>query len=155
MRDIDLFVAVSSVGADRNWQDAGERTSGRFERFDAYWSLYSDAPLQVVARTRRDAIERILPGLAIADRCELDDRWLRVRGDLRTYRVHLGSGNIVMEPTDAYLCIVPRPDQGPAARVFLPFDDDPMLSLILSKAFLLANDAAISDRSIASQIRGD
>jgi hypothetical protein len=28
-----------------------------------------------------------------------------------------------------------------------------MLSLILSKAFLVANDSAIRDRSIASQIR--
>ena len=59
-----------------------------------------------------------------------------------------------MEPTDTYLPIVPKPGQGPAARVFLPFDDDPMLSLILGKAFLLANDAAITDRSIAAQIRG-
>ena len=76
-----------------------------------------------------------------------------VRGDLRTYRIHLGSGNVAMEPGDTYLRIVPKLDQGPVARVFLPFHDDPMLSLILSKAFLLANDAAISDRSIASQIR--
>jgi hypothetical protein len=106
-----------------------------------------------MARTRRDAFARILPGLVIADRCELDDRWLVVRGDLRTYRIHLGSGNVVMEPDDTYLRIVPKPDQGPAARVFLPFHDDPMLSLILSKAFLLANDTAITDKSIAKQIR--
>ena len=152
LRDVDLFVSVSSVGADRNWQDRG-RAGGAPGGFDAYWSLYSDAPLQVVARTRRDAIQRILPGLAIADRCELADRWLMVRGDLRTYRIHLGSGNVVMEPGDRYLRIVPKLDQGPVARVFLPFHDDPMLSLILSKAFLLANDANISDRSIASQIR--
>jgi hypothetical protein len=38
--------------------------------------------------------------------------------------------------------------------VFLPFDDDPTLSIILSKAFLLANDRKITDRSIVSQIRG-
>jgi len=154
MRDVDLFVSVSSVGADRNWQEHGRERTGS-EGFDAYWSLYSDAPLQVVARTRRDALARILSGLAIADRCELGERWLTVRGDLRTYRIHLGSGNIAMEPNDTYLPVVPKPDQGPAARVFLPFDDDPMLSLILSKAFLLANDAAISDRSIAKQIRAE
>jgi hypothetical protein len=36
---------------------------------------------------------------------------------------------------------------------FLPFDDDPLLSLILSKAFLLANDTAITDKTITSQIK--
>ena len=153
LRDVDLFVNVSSVGADRTWPEHGRASAGS-EGFDAYWSLYSEAPLQVVARTRRDALARILPGLAIADRCELGDRWLEVRGDLRTYRIHLGSGNVTMTPGDVYLPIVPKPSQGGAVRVFLPFDDDPMLSLILSKAFLLANDAAISDRSIAKQIRG-
>ena len=60
LRDVDLFVSVSSVGADRNWQDRG-RAGGAPGGFDAYWSLYSDAPLQVVARTRRDAIQRHPP----------------------------------------------------------------------------------------------
>ena len=154
MRDVDLFVSVSSVGADRNWPERRRGSTGS-ERFDAYWSLYSDAPLQVMARTRRDALARILTGLTIADRCELGDRWLEVRGDLRTYRIHLGTGNATMEPTDTYLPIVPKEGQGPVGRVFLPFNDDPMLSLILSKAFLLANDAAITDKSIAKQIRED
>ena len=53
------------------------------------------------------------PRLKIADRCTLDRRFLVVRGDLRTYKIHLGSGNILMEPNDQYLCIVP--DRGAAA----------------------------------------
>ncbi|MFI7642506.1 hypothetical protein [Nonomuraea sp. NPDC049400] len=71
---------------------------------------------------------------------ELTDRFLRVRGQLRTYRIHLGSGNILMEPNDAYLCIVPGRDRS-ASSVLLPFEEDGgMLSVILSKAFLLADD---------------
>lgn len=90
--------------------------------------------------------------LKIADRAELTDRFLRVRGQLRTYRIHLGSGNILMEPNDAYLCIVPGHDRS-APSVFLPFEEDGgMLSVILSKAFLLADDTTISDPSITRQL---
>ncbi|GAA1213132.1 hypothetical protein [Pseudonocardia alaniniphila] len=83
---------------------------------------------------------------------ELADRFLRVRGGLRTYKIHLGSGNILMEPNDAYLCIVPGPDRS-AEQVFLPFEEGGgMLSLNLSKAFLLADDTAITDPTITGQL---
>ncbi|MDP9845535.1 hypothetical protein [Streptosporangium lutulentum] len=74
-----------------------------------------------------------------------------VRGDLRTYKIHLGSANILMEPNDAYLCIVSGRD--PHAGLFLPFEEDGRLALILSKAFLLADDTAITDPSITRQLR--
>jgi hypothetical protein len=64
----------------------------------------------------------------------------------------LGSGNVLMEPASRYLCIVQgRGDS--AARLLLPFDGDTTPSMILSKAFLLANDSAIKDESIRRQIR--
>jgi hypothetical protein len=148
MRDVDLFVGVSSVAADQNWQDAGP---DRRPPFEALIAAGFHEELTSSARVRRDVLERILPGLAIADRCELIDRWLRVRGDVRTYKIHLGSGNILMEPADTYLCIVPARG-GATESIFLPFDDDTRLSLILSKAFLLANDRKIRDQSIIRQI---
>jgi len=61
-----------------------------------------------------------------------------------------------MEPNDRYLCIVPdRSGIGPRSRedVFLPFEGDGTLAVILSKAFLLASDKSIKDSSILSQIR--
>jgi hypothetical protein len=93
----------------------------------------------------------LLPMLAIADRCELTGRFLVVRGDLRTYKIHLGSGNVLMTPDDQYLCIVAARDAR-ASKLFLPFDDDPLLSLILSKAFLLVGDTKITDPAITRQI---
>jgi hypothetical protein len=146
MRDVDLFIGVTSVGADPEWLDQG---SGR--RFGDYWRRYAFGDLGVGAEIRREVLAGLVPMLAIADRCDLEDLFLKVRGDLRSYRIHLGSGNILMSPNDQYLCIVTARD-GRAGKLFLPFDDDPILSLILSKAFLLANDATITDESITRQI---
>jgi hypothetical protein len=147
MRDVDLFIGVTSVGADPEWLDQG---AGR--RFGEYWHRYAFGDLGVGAEIRREVLAGLVPMLAIADRCDLEDRFLKVRGDLRSYRIHLGSGNILMSPNDQYLCIVAARD-GRAGKVFLPFDDDPVLSMILSKAFLLANDTTITDESITRQIR--
>jgi len=147
MRDVDLFIGVTSVGADPEWLDQG---TGR--RFGDYWRSYAFGDLGVGAEIRREVLAGLVPMLAIADRCDLEDRFLKVRGDLRSYRIHLGSGNILMSPNDQYLCIVSARD-GRAGKLFLPFDDDPVLSLILSKAFLLADDATITDESITRQIR--
>ncbi|MBM9509225.1 DUF7737 domain-containing protein [Actinacidiphila acididurans] len=115
-----------------------------------YWRQATFGELEQSAQVRREALERILPRLRIADRCALEGRFLVVRGDLRTYRIHLGSANILMEPDDAYLCIVQSRRAG-EGKVFLPFEDD-RLSLILSKAFLLAADTEITDPSIRAQI---
>jgi len=69
---------------------------------------------------------------------------------LRSYRIHLGSGNILMQG-DRYLCIVPG-ERRDALDVFLPFEGDRMLSIILSKAMMLAADDKITDPSILSQL---
>ncbi|RCV58171.1 DUF4132 domain-containing protein [Marinitenerispora sediminis] len=146
MRDMDLAVGVASIAADPEWVDRGE------DRYLAYWREAGFGKLTESAEMRRTALERLIPRLKIADRLELTDRFLRVRGDLRGYRIHLGSANILMEPDDSYLCIVTA--RGGGSEVFLPFESDGgRLSVILSKAFLLADDAAITDSSITSQIR--
>ena len=90
--------------------------------------------------------------MTIRDRCRLEGKYLRVRGESNEYRIHLGSGNVIMEPGSRYLCIV-RGSGDTASRVALPFDGDSMLAVILSKAFLLANDKAIKDETILRQIR--
>jgi hypothetical protein len=73
-----------------------------------------------------------------------------VRGELHTYRIHLGSASVLIEPDDSYLCIVPSVRKMPD-RVFLPFEDE-RLTLILSKAFLLADDTRISDQRICESV---
>ena len=151
MRDMDLFVGVCSIGNDPAWRDGGEGG-----QFGGYWQSYSFGDLSVAAKTRREVLERLMPRLKIASQCTLAEKFLVVRGTLRTYKIHLGSSDIMMEPNNRYLCIVP--DRGrdnilPGQNVFLPFEGDNTLAVILSKAFLLADDSKIKDQSILSQIR--
>jgi len=148
MRDVDLFVGVASVGNDPNWADGGP--GGRYRD---YWQGYSFGELSATAQTRRALLERLLPRLKIAGRCTLTERFLVVRGDLRGYKIHLGSGNILMTPNDQYLCIVPKQTTAGHDRIFLPFEGDGTLAVILSKAFLLAEDTKITDPTITNQLK--
>jgi hypothetical protein len=152
MRDVDLFVGVASVGNDPSWADGGPRGIHR-----TYWYHFAFGELGQSAGTRAEVLSALLSSLVIAERCELKDRFLVVRGKIRTYKIHLGSANIQMEPNDQYLCIVPgrglsEPSK-PSEKVFLPFEGDLTLSIILSKAFMLANDDEITDPSILHQIK--
>lgn len=151
LRDVDLFTSVTSVGNDPNWHDGGENP----QAFTPYWNTFAFGDLNATATTRREVLGDLLPLLKIADRCEIDERWFRVRGHYRDYRIHLGSGHIMMEPNNQYLCIVPdRSSSRKTSKLYLPFEGDSVLSVILSKAFLLADDRAIKDSTILSQIQG-
>jgi hypothetical protein len=148
LRDVDLFVGVASVGNDPAWQDGGP--GGRYRE---YWHTYSFGELSETAQTRKAVLQTLLPRLTkLKDRWSLNDKFLVIRGDLRTYKIHLGSGNILMEPNDQYLCIVPDRSSKGGETVLLPFEGDATLSIILSKAFLLALDNKITDSSIKHQI---
>ncbi|MEM9681401.1 MAG: DUF4132 domain-containing protein, partial [Bacteroidota bacterium] len=150
MRDVDLFVGVCSVGNDPEWQDNnGERQTHR-----DYWTSYSFGDLTEIAKTRKSILEQLLPRLTkIRDKAKIDGKFLIVQGELRTYKIHIGSGNILMEPNDQYLCIVPSRSSDKATdKLFIPFEGDKGLSIVLSKAFLLAEDRKITDTTITSQI---
>jgi hypothetical protein len=143
MRDVDLFVAVSSIALDPQWADRSE------DRHFGYWREASFGELSQTATIRREALACLLPKLKIAPRLELTGRFLRVRGQHHTYKIHLGSANILIEPDDRYLCFVPKTSR---STVMLPFDGDQVLSLILSKAVLLAADDKITDGTILAQL---
>lgn len=148
MRDVDLFVGVASVGNDPTWSD-----SGGVPAYRDYWHTYSFGDLSELAKTRKEILTQLLPRLKISKVAEIKDRFLVVKGKLRTYKIHIGSTNILMEPNDQYLCIVPdRSKPVQTGNVFLPFEGDTGLSVILSKAFMLAEDDQIVDGTIVSQI---
>ena len=142
MRDIDLIVSVANAGNDPVWEHRA--------RMDD-WSWHAAGELREAGKLRRAVLEDLVPRLAIADRLSLEDRFLRVEGTLSTYRIHLGSANVLME-NGRYLCIVQRRRRG--RELFLPFEGDAKLSEILSKAQLLVDDHKIRDGAIRSQIDG-
>jgi hypothetical protein len=146
---VDLFVGVASVGNDPTWNDSG----GGVPAYRDYWQSYSFGELSEVAKNRKETLVRLLPRLKIASVSNISDKFLVVKGKLRTYKIHIGSTNILMEPNDQYLCIVPdRSQKVKTDQVFLPFEGDTGLSVVLSKAFLLFDDDKIKDPTIVSQI---
>lgn len=148
MRDVDLFVGVASVGNDPTWSD-----SGGLPTYRDYWQSYSFGDLSEIAKNRKEILQRLIPRLKISGVTSIQDKFVVVKGKLRTYKIHIGSTNILMEPNDQYLCIVAdRSKKDFSENLFLPFEGDNGLSVIISKAFLLASDDKITDTTITSQI---
>ncbi|MEZ5045153.1 MAG: DUF4132 domain-containing protein [Saprospiraceae bacterium] len=147
MRDIDLFVGVTSIGNDPEWHDRGD--NGTIN----YWSSYSNGELTERSKTRVEILKNIIPKMKIADKCEFQGKYLKIKGSIRDYKIHMGSGNILMEPDDQYLCIVADRSAKKLKKVFIPFEGDNMLSIIISKALLLAEDSKITDPTIIRQIK--
>ncbi|WP_433788434.1 DUF4132 domain-containing protein [Actinoplanes sp. CA-252034] len=128
MRDLDLAVSVAGT-ADERW----------------------GSPAQAESRAR--VLAALITDLGLT-RVTIDGAAAVVRGTRATYRVHLTSGSIHVEPA-GYLCVVPAGFGATAHhRLFLPFaDDDRMTSVILSKVLLLCEDDRITDPSILQQLK--
>lgn len=147
LRDVDLFVAVTSVANDPGWTDGGP--DGRHGN---YWREWAFGDLGQSAATRRELIGWIVPRLSIADRLEMGEKSLIVQGKRQQYAIHFGSGNIQILPDNRYLCIVPNGAPREAAGIKLPFAGDGTLSTILAKAFLLVDEDKITDVTILRQL---
>lgn len=127
MRDLDLVVTVANTGG------------------------YDSSPSQVESRAQ--LLAALIGDLGLK-RVAVEGTSAVIRGSRATYRLHLNSGSIHIEP-GGYLCIVPTTFGATAhRRLFLPFaDEDRMTSIVLSKILLLTEDEKITDRSILSQIQ--
>ncbi|MCV0429475.1 MAG: DUF4132 domain-containing protein [Roseibium sp.] len=147
MRDADLVVGVASVGNDPTWFDQGPTPEAR-----SYWDSFAFGELDSFAVTRKRVLEALLPRLKIRDVARIDGNFLIVEGKLNTYRIHLKSSNIQMDPGNRFLCIIKGPSSK-AGKISLPFEGDSRLSVILSKAIMLAADDKITDPDIVNQLK--
>lgn len=127
MRDLDLVVSVAGI------DPAGYAS-----------------PLHVASRI--ELLASLIDDLGLA-RVTIDGTAAVVRGSRATYRVHLDSGSVHVEP-GGYLCVVPASFGGTAhPSLFLPFaDEDRMTNIILSRVLLLNEDEKIADPTILAQL---
>jgi hypothetical protein len=150
MRDADYFIQGCSIGLDYALE-----LTGFPEEMQRYYSQRYQSTLSQIIVNRHDSLDHILSRLDIAYQCRLDSHFVYVQGQLHEYKIHLGTGHIFMSPNDQFICIVPQQklEAVHVAHLFLPFEDDAMLSLILSKVLLLAQDHQIKDELIQQQIK--
>jgi hypothetical protein len=126
---------------------------GEARRVETCWNDFGFGALNESAKVRHEVVEQIIARLAIADRCERKERYLVVRGELHTHRIHLGE----RQHPDVPERPVPLHSRGarrPCRQALPPLRHDRVLSLILGKAFRLAGDTEIKDRTILAQING-
>ena len=154
LRDCDLFTSVASISLDPEWQDKGRDAAHPSKwraQADAYWNWSQGAALTASAETRKEMLALLLPRMKQRASLSIEGDYLHVQGKLHRYHIHLGSGAVRMAETLQHLCIVP--DRGKQTRMTLPFDGDPILSLVLSKAMLLMADDKITDPVITRQMK--
>lgn len=152
MRQGDLFTSVASIGNDPAWLDDGaeaEHPNSWRRQANEYWRSANTTELEASAKRRRAILERTIPRLKIAEKLSLDDRHLCVQGTRHQYRIHLGAGGAFRG--ERHICIVPKSEPA-TGKVWLPFEGDRTLSIILSKALLLAGDDKITDPVILAQL---
>ncbi|WP_428523569.1 DUF4132 domain-containing protein [Roseibium sp.] len=155
MRHCDLFTSVPSISLDSEWMDLGSDAEHpnqwRREVADPYWQKGQIADLGTAAQMRRNVLAAILPRLKQSAAFALQERFLHVKGVRHEYAIHLGSGAVQLMPDARHICIVRAPVAAKRA-IRLPFEGDQILSLILSKALMLAQDDKITDPVIQSQL---
>ena len=143
MREVGLLASGSCVGENPLWSVTG--TGGQ---------TAARSPAALV-QSRHQTLATLLPRLDMARRLSLEAGKLIVRGDWHTYGIDLMTSAVSMGAEQRYVCIQPKstplsPDERGSA--LLPYEGDPTLALILSKAFLLYRDSATTDKVILAQI---
>ena len=143
LRDVDQFVTVAAVTRDPAWSTGkgdGKKWMDRMKKID-------DEPLLESGAVRRVVLEKLLPELALGKACALEDTHLKVKGQLATYHIHLGTGDVTVEPSGALLVL--SSDRKPVELPPLPFEEpEPRLADVVAKAKALAADSKSKDPSL-------
>jgi hypothetical protein len=150
MRDIDYLIRQCFTQLDPDWHDRNEYRARTIRRVDR--SQQQGNP-KLVAR-RREQLSSLIPRLKIASQCRLDEDYLTIQGQIHNYKIRYDNGSIFIDPSNQYLCVVSaRKELIPQdTSQLLQVEQDHQLSMIISKALLLANDDQITDPTILRQL---
>jgi hypothetical protein len=141
LRDLDHFAWVAAAGRQAM---ASARGASQRQWEDAFRTVEEEEPLES-ARVRRALLALEMPALALGKAVALEDRYLRIKGQLATYRIHLGTGTITLDPKGTVIPLDPERQPAPAG-LFLPFEEpDARLTDVLNKARALLEDARIKE----------
>lgn len=148
MRDVDLFTSVSAIGPDESWSDLGERGTGLVASEVVH-------ELSGILALRVELLSRVLPLTSIADRCRIEQAWVRVQGKLGTYRISISWGGVIriIEKGVRHLNI-PQELLDAISMDFsaVPVELDHRTEMILRKAYLMANDWDIASPDLIRQL---
>jgi hypothetical protein len=144
LRDVAFFVAVTDQGEDPTWLETAHDAADL-------------GPLDEEGRARAALVARLLPSLGLHERARVEGAFLCLQGDLNRYRLHLGSGAVLVGDEERPLKLaVDRAEalRRERRRPGMEFDKDRVLGLILSSARLLAQDGQLKDRAWVARLRG-
>lgn len=147
MRDLDMIVSVAGIGYEY------EPVAEVMEKVRTYCEASTKRDLSPIGIIRRDILALLIPQTAFSERYSVDGQYLFVRGELASYKIHIGSGDVWNAATNGWIPIDPKMS-AKTANLFLPDEGDIMLTVILSKAYLLAEDNLIADKGLLDKIAG-
>jgi hypothetical protein len=153
MRDLDLFVSVTTVADDPAWPQGWQAPAF----LAGYWDRAGRSGLDQLRASRRQALAPIYATPGPGDRFHLTERDLVVHGSLATYHIDLATASVRMEPAGKWLSFDTRQAAPASATDLFPWmpvtDDHEVLSRITLRATILANDDQLASRQLLRQIR--
>jgi hypothetical protein len=122
-----------------------------------YWARADRGGLDQLRAGRRQALAPMYATSGPGDRCRLTERDLVVHGSLATYQIDLATANVRMEPSGRWLSFDAERAAPAGTTDLFPWlsvtDDHEVLSRIVVRAAILADDERLASRRLLRQIR--
>jgi hypothetical protein len=148
-RDIDLFIATSSIANDPELSIRSENY--QHYRDDFHRGKFSD---NASAKVRKRILTQLIPILKL-DGAQFEGNYLVVSGTLNDYRINLGSGFAQIKGSQKHINLLP--DIAPMKKnrkIHVPIQDDETLYIILAKALFLQKDDQVTDEKLLAVLKG-
>ncbi len=127
-RDIDLFIATSSIANDVELSE--NRQEYESYRVDYQKGLFSD---NANAKVRGQILEKLAPILKLNIE-RIEGNFVIIKGKSDTYRINLNSGFAQSRDTQKHINLIPNIKKIKAdKKIRLPIEDDETLYIILAK----------------------